>query len=69
MSTNSIKAKAGWTLGGVAAALAVGATMGFSLGGSANTGPFYSANIPVRIAPEVRGYEVAELAAPPMVPR
>ena len=37
MSTNSMKAKAGWTLGGVAAALAVGASMGFSLGGS-NTG-------------------------------
>ena len=67
MSTNSMKAKAAWTLGGVAAALAVGASLGFSLSGS-SAGPYFSADIPVRTAPEVRGYEVAQLAAPPMVP-
>ena len=59
--------KAVWTLGGVAAAILVGATMGFKLADSSAT-PFFSANIPVRTAPAVEGRMVAELAAPPMVP-
>src|SRR5690606_12343160 len=67
MDIRSKTSKAGWVMGGVVAALAVGGSMGFRLTG-AGTGPFYNADIPVRVAPEVRGYEVAELTAPPMVP-
>src|SRR5690606_2648815 len=62
-----MKGKAGWALGGVAAALVVGASMGFTLRGTSTTAA-YNWDIPVRTAPEVRGYEVAQLTAPPMVP-
>jgi nitrite reductase (NO-forming) len=58
--------KAAWTLGGVAAAVLVGATMGFTLRGA--SAPYFNADIPERVAPAVRGKMVAELAAPPMVP-
>ncbi|HEX6924811.1 MAG TPA: copper-containing nitrite reductase [Longimicrobiaceae bacterium] len=67
MDIRSKTSKAGWVMGGVVAALAVGGSMGFRLTG-AGTGPFYNADIPVRVAPEVRGHEVAALTAPPMVP-
>src|SRR5690606_23856095 len=67
MSIRSNTKKAGWVMGGVAAALAVGASMGFTLRGPSAT-PYFSADLPVRIAPEVRGHEIAQLTAPPFVP-
>ena len=67
MSINSTVGKAGWAMGGVAAALVVGATMGFTLRG-AGTGPFFNADIPVPDLPEIRGEMVAELTTAPAVP-
>jgi nitrite reductase (NO-forming) len=67
MGINPTTGKAGWALGGVAAALVVGATMGFTLRG-AGTGPHFNADIPLRTAPTVKGRMVADLAPPPAVP-
>lgn len=66
MITKTPGRQAAWALGGMAAAVLVGAMMGFTLRDSG--GPFFSAEIPVRTAPAVKGRMVAELAAPPMVP-
>ena len=45
----------------MAAAVLVGATMGFTLRGT--SAPYFNADIPERVAPAVKGRMVAELAA------
>jgi nitrite reductase (NO-forming) len=67
MTTKIAARNAAWALGGVATAVFVGAMMGFTLR-SASTGPYFNADIPTRVAPDVRGTIVAELTPPPALP-
>jgi nitrite reductase (NO-forming) len=67
MTIDTSGRKATWALGGVVTAVLVGATMGFTLRGTSG-GPYFSADIPVRSAPAVKGRMVADLTAPPEVP-
>ncbi len=58
-----------WIALGVAAVLAAGGTLAYAAGGSGagDDAPFQAA-IPVRVTPEIRGEEIAELTHAPEVP-